>query len=269
MGSDGRRRAASVAVGMALAVTGIIAFMGIGAAEDAGALPAEEIVRRADRQRGLDGAHAFLARIVPEREGDGTASDSVGATRGMLVEVRSNGFEQQLVFVIEPNRGDVMLATPEVVWLRPRRLHRLTRVPPDLRMFNGASVSDVTSIDVLGSYTATLDPTASIEPDELRLALVATKERMRYPRASYVVRRSDFRPLRIDFMTANGKVLKTLVYESFAAVLGRTVPTRLLVRDHVRNDGTVVVLSEFRHLSEVDPSMFLPDYLLSLPDVAS
>lgn len=228
-------------------------------------LSADEIAGRAEQQRGLPSAHTFRARVAPELDDDQASGGGDSASRTTLVEVRSNGFAQQLVFVLEPNRGDVMLSTPDVVWLRPRRLHRLTRIPPDLRMFNGASVADVTSIDVRGSYAATLSGPDD-QSERYRLDLVATKDGVRYPRAAYWVRREDFRPLQIDFMAASGMVLKTIVYAEFQRVLGRTIPTTLIVRDHVYRDSSVVRMSEFQPLSPVDPAMFSPDYLLTIPD---
>ena len=183
----------------------------------------------------------------------------------MLVEVRANGFAQQLVLVLEPNRGDAMLVTPDVVWLRPRRLHRLTRVPPELRLFNGASISDVVSVDVLGSYGATLG-TASSE-SEYVVDLEAAAEHVRYPRATYRIRREGLRPVSIDFLAASGMLLKTIRFEDFQTVLGRTIPTRLIVEDHVYRDSATVVLSAFSALPDVDPATFEPDYLLSLSDV--
>jgi hypothetical protein len=229
---------------------------------------ARVVVQHADRQRGLATAYSFRARIS-SRASDlaSEPSEGAGEAAAMLVEVWSNGFAQQLVLVLEPTRGDTMLVTPDIVWLRPRRLHRLTRIPPDLRLFNGASVSDVTSVDVLGSYDATLR-SGALEGEYI-VDLVANKQGVRYPRAAYRIRKQDFRPLSIDFMAASGKPLKSIRYEDFETILGRTIPTRLIVEDHVYRDSATVVLSDFQTLSHVDPAMFTPDYLLSLTDGTS
>lgn len=226
---------------------------------------AEEILRAAERQRGLPNAHVFRARILPQDTND-DGSGRPSPASATVVEVRSNGFAQQLVFVLEPNHGDVMLSTPDVVWLRPRRLHRLARLPPDLRMFNAASIADVTSVDLVGTYVGALEGEDDESPEEYRIRLTATREGVRYPRALYAVRREDLRPAQIDFMAASGKVLKTLVYGEFESVLGRTIPTQLVIRDHVFRDTSIVRMSDFRMLSPVDPAMFTPDYLLTIQD---
>jgi hypothetical protein len=253
----GRRELWGGVVAMAAAI-----FAASVAAALAAAPAPDEIVRQAEQQRGLPMPHAFVARISSESR---KVSDD-GDGRVTVVEVRSNGFAQQLVFVLAPNRGDVMLATPDVVWLRPRRLHRLTRIPPDLRMFSGASVADVTSIDLVSNYTAVASDTADEESGRYRVELTANRAAMRYPRAVYWVRREDCRPVQVDFMTASRKVLKTIVYAQFGSALGRIIPTELIVRDHVYRDSSVVRMSEFRLLSPVDPGMFVPDYLLTIAD---
>ncbi len=228
-----------------------------------------EIIRRADQQRGVTRPHRFVARIVPGGEAGGEPSGDEPRAAETVVEVRSNGLACQLVLVAAPTRGDAMLVTPDVVWLRPRRLHRLTRIPADLRMFNGASVADVTTVDLVGGYRATLHDGAGADADEYVLDLTALRDGIRYPRAQYAVGRADFRPRRIDFMAASGRRLKTIVYTDFDTVLGQTAVTRLVVQDHVYRDSSVVEMSDFELLSAVDPSMFLPDYLLTLPDPTS
>jgi hypothetical protein len=265
----------------------VVALVLVAAPRAVAAAPsADEILIAAERQRGLGRPHIFAASIAPQSNveapadvdavprrdrvnGTDTASAGNRATAVTRVEVRSNGFAQQLVIVLEPSRGDAMLSTPDVVWLRPRRLHRLTRIPPELRMFSAASVGDVTAIDVVATYAATLADAADAAIDAARapyrLDLTARRD-VRYPRASYTIARDDLRPLQIDFMAASGKVLKTVTYGKFAHVFDRVIPTEVVVHDHVYRDGSIVRLSDFRTLSPVDPAMFTPDYLLTLGD---
>ena len=228
---------------------------------------ASEIVRRADQQRGVIRPHRFVARIALVDEQTPSTDDP--HQTATVVEVRANGLASQLVLVAAPTPGDAMLVTPDVVWLRPRRLHRLTRIPADLRMFDGASVSDVTAVDLVGSYRAIVRDDAGTDADEYVLELTAAHDGIRYPRVRYAVGRSDFRPRRIDFMAASGRRLKTILYTGFDVVLGQTAVTRLVVQDHVYRDSSIVEMSDFELLTDVDPGMFVPDYLLTLPDAPS
>jgi hypothetical protein len=246
-------------------VTGLVALAVlagslVGGPAHAVSLEPREIVRRADRQRGVDSPYRFRARIT-SKAADGGRDEEASST---VVEVRANGFARQVVFVLEPIAGDVMLVTPDMLWLRPRRLHRLTRIPPDLRLFGGASISDVTSVDVLGSYTATLRPVTD-DTDEYVVDLEAAAG-TRYPRAVYRVGCDDFRPLALDFLAASGRPLKSVRYADFAPVLGRTIPTRLVVVDHVYHDTTTIVLSDFQPVPTAEAAAYGPEYLLALPE---
>lgn len=228
-----------------------------------------DVLERAERQRGVGVPCRFVATIHRHGGAASAAPDQQPVpSDASVVAVQADGFARQLVFVQKPSRGDVMLVTADAVWLRPRRLHRLTRVPPDLRMFNGASVSDVTAIDVRANYVATLrDDGASAT--EYVVDLVAKRDGVRYPRATYRIQQGSFLPLGLELMAASGKELKRISYARFETVLGRNVPTMLTVEDLVFHDTSVVRMSDFEAVPASDPAMFLPDHLLTLPDLAS
>lgn len=225
-------------------------------------LDARSIMRAAEPYRGLPHPYRFLARIAKR-----SAADARSTAADTLVEIRTDGFARQLIFVLQPSRGDVLLRTGDVMWLRPRRLHRLTRIPPDLRMFNGAAISDVTSIDLLNNYEARVRSESCFGADAYVLDLSAIADEVRYPRAMYRVRCDTLRPERIEFMTGSGKCLKTIVYEEFAPVLGATVATRLIVEDHIFRDVTIVDMNEFQLLAVHELDTFSPERVLALPDV--
>jgi hypothetical protein len=235
-----------------------------------GSLDARAIVRAADGYRGLARPYGFAAQITKRSVADGGAAvinPAGDAAATTAVEIRSDGFTRQLIFVMRPSRGDVLLRIGDVIWLRPRRLHRLTRIPPDLRMFNGAAISDVTSVDLQTSYEPTMRDGSCVGTEAYVLDLTAIADGVRYPRATYRVNCDTLRPERIEFMARSGKALKTTVYEEFASVLGTTVATRLSVEDHIFRDLTIVDMSEFRLLNVSELDAFSPERVLALPDV--
>jgi hypothetical protein len=225
-------------------------------------LDAQSIMRAAEAYRGLAQPYRFFARISKR-----SVADVRDAPDDTLVEIRSDGFARQLIFVMRPSRGDVLLRTGDVTWLRPRRLHRLTRIPPDLRMFNGAAISDVTSVDLLKSYVATVRSESCVGTDDYVLDLSAIADHVRYPRAMYRVQCDTLRPERIEFMAGSGKGLKTVAYEEFAPILGSTIATRLIVEDHIFRDITIVDMNEFQLLTVHELDAFSPERVLALPDV--
>jgi hypothetical protein len=228
-------------------------------------LAPEAIIRRADRSRGLGTPYRFLAHIYGDDATAGERRSNSRSANDTVVEIRSDGFAKQLIVVLEPSRGDVLLKAEDTIWLRPRRLHRLTRIPPDLRIFNGAATADVTTVDLLKTYAVTGHRETCPGDGEYVLDLVASHDGVRYPRACYRVT-CEAVPRRIDFMAASGKVLKTIEYADFADVLGARIATRLVIEDHIFHDVSIVAMSAFARLDPDDVALFSPDYLLAMPD---
>jgi hypothetical protein len=230
-------------------------------------LAPETIIRQADRSRGLTTPYRFIAHIHAEGTRGNPASASREPSNGSVVEVRSDGFAKQLIRVLQPTRGDVLLKADDTIWLRPRKLHRLTRIPPELRVFSGAATADVTAVDLLKTYTVTTPPDECPPAGEYVFDLVAARAAVRYPRARYRVTCESL-PRRLEFMTMSGKVLKAIDYAEFADVFGARIATRLVIEDLVVRDVSIMDMSEFALLNPEDVAAFSPDYLLSLPDAA-
>ena len=228
-----------------------------------GAPSPREILRLADQFRGFGRPYRFVAAVVSRPLADGR--DSKYRARGgtTVVEVRSDGFAKQLVLVREPKRGDALLKVGDQVWLRPRQLHRLTRIPPELRVFGGAALSDVVAVDLASTYEPTVREGSCDTTADFVLELATTAPHVRYPRAEYRLDCRTYEPRQIDFMTEGRRVLKTVRYDKFEQVLGARVGTEVTVEDHIFGDASSVRMSEFAFLDATEPD-YTPGYLLSI-----
>jgi len=228
-----------------------------------GAASSHEVMLAADQFRGFSRPYRFVAEVMrrpaPNRRATG-GSRGEGAT---VVEVRSDGFARQLVLVREPRRGDALLKVGDDVWLRPRQLHRLTRIPPELRVFGGAAISDVAAVDLSNIYEATTRKGSCEGGADYVLELATTTPKVRYPRARYRVDCRTYEPRQIDFMTEAGHVLKTVRYDKLEEVLGSRISTEITIHDHIFHDTSSVRMSAFAFLEENEPD-YTPGYLLSL-----
>ena len=239
-------------------------MLGVTLLAPCGAASPRDVMRAADAFRGFARPYRFLAAVERQPSRNGREAASRGRERTMVVEVRSNGFARQLVLVRAPRRGDALLKVGDEVWLRPRQLHRLTRIPPELRVFGGAAISDVAAADLAHGYDATIHAGSCEDTSDYVLELTATAQRMRYPRVRYRVDCRTREPRRIDFMTADGRILKTVRYERFERVLGTRIGTEFTIEDHIFRDTWVVRMSSFAFLGDAEPE-YTPGYLLSLP----
>ncbi len=259
-------RVCTLALGVALVAsvsTGSIESVNAGSIASVAVTSPRESMRKADEFRGFGRPYRFVAEVTSRPAGRDRAVGRPSGEGATVVEVRSDGFANQLVLVREPRRGDALLKVGDEVWLRPRQLHRLTRIPPELRVFGGAAISDVAAVDLASLYDATVQKGSCEAGADYVLELATPAPHVRYPRAEYQLDCRTFEPRRIDFMTEGGRVLKTVRYDAFTLVLGARIGTGITIEDHVFRDTSSVRMSQFAFLEDSEPD-YTPAYLLSL-----
>ena len=87
------------------------------------------------------------------------------------------------------------------------------------------------------------------------LELRAADRGVTYAKVMYWVREKDGRPLRAEFYSLSGRLLKTCRYEDYKRMAGSNRPTRLVMEDALKK-GEISVLS-YSEMAEKD----LPDKL--------
>jgi hypothetical protein len=181
-----------------------------------------------------------------------------------MIEVRTDGRAGQLITVLEPTRGDRILRRDGEMWLRPRNLHRLTRLPPELRLFGGAAISDVAAVDLLHDYEGRARPESCQGSADYVLDLVPRGRGGRYAKGVLVVECGRWAPRRLELMTRSGKTLKVIAYADVMPVLDGEIATRLEIEDAVTRDASTVRLFDFAYLTPGETRSLTPEYLLSM-----
>ena len=164
------------------------------------------------------------------------------ATQQSVLRVMARKHPDSLRFdavahVLEPaaDRGKVLLTTPREVWFFDPKAKHPTQVSP--HHFRGKFfVSDALSTSFAADYESTLDGTEVIQDaarqdvDCLRLKMRRREKTGTAPEVvTYWVDRKLLQPIRGQFFTASGKLLRTSYYAAYAKVLGEIRPTRVLV----------------------------------------
>ena len=90
-----------------------------------------------------------------------------------------------------------------------------------------------------------------------RVELMARRPSATYRRVALWVEPGTFRPLRAEFFTVSGRLLKTGEYGDYREVLGAIRPTRLTIQDATRGGGRSIM--EFRNFEKKD----LPDRMFT------
>ncbi len=220
----------------AAVVLGLMGHAGATAAETA-----EEILKRADLVRGPDDPFTLRMNVTGYRGTEVLNETSV------LVNIYDPS--RSLVEFVAPPRdaGRKMLRVSENMWVRIPASRRAIRITPQQRLLGQASNADVMGTNYAADYTAQLlgeEEVTSYEGAPVRtykLELVKKTPAASYHRLIYWVEQGSFRPVRSEFYTQTGRLLKTAHFTRYATALGVLRPGRVVIVNAVNTEEFTVL----------------------------
>jgi outer membrane lipoprotein-sorting protein len=163
---------------------------------------AVDILRRAD---------AILAPRSFEGECTYVAHRSKGSPRSFSMKLWKKDADKLRVRFLAPadDRDAEVLRLDDDMWNYLPNLKRAIRISPKQEFHGGDfSNSDILRVNLAEDYVPVL--LASKAPDEWLLELTAKNDEVAYHRIRYAIRKKDFMPLRQEFFTASGKLVRKL-----------------------------------------------------------
>jgi outer membrane lipoprotein-sorting protein len=160
--------------------------------------------------------------------------------------------------------GNVTLKIGYEMWNYLPRIERVIKVPPSMMMqpWNG---SDFSNDDLVKASSVLLDYTHTLLAEEAYLEHAAYKiELLPDPDAPVVwgkilawVRVKDSMPLRQEYYSENGKLIRTLELADFREVRGRLIPTRWVMTPVSKSGrSTIMEVLDLEIDGEIDDSIF-------------
>jgi hypothetical protein len=221
----------------ALSLTGRIGAM---AAETA-----DEILKRADLVRGPDDPFTLRMNVTAYR-----GKEILNETS---VLVNTHEYSRSLVEFVSPPRdaGRKLLRVAENMWVRIPASRRAIRITPQQRFLGQASNADVMGTNYAADYAAQLLGEEEVTAYEgtpvscYKLELVKKTPAASYYRLIYWVEKESFRPVRSEFYTQTGRLLKTAHFTRYWHALGTMRPGRVVIVNAVNKE-------EFTSLEIVD-----------------
>jgi Outer membrane lipoprotein-sorting protein len=220
---------------------------------------AAQILEKADQIRFP--SESFEVDVAVTSFSDGKETDA------RLYKVLSRGSENTIVQVLEPasERGQAMLLRGRDLWIFIPTVSQPVRLSLSQRLTGQVANGDIARANFSGDYTPTVLNTESIEGQEhFVLELKAVDRSVTYSRVLYWVRKSNFHPYKAEFYSVSGRLLKTCRYENFKTLGGRVRPTRLVLRDALREGEESVMEYSAMKLRDLPARMFSKDYLQRL-----
>lgn len=210
---------------------------------------------------------ALLARSDAIRNPSGSFSVSVGLTEyrgGAEVDSASlvvfsrpapdSGQYDNLVRYAVPARdaGKLLLHDGLDLWFFDPSSSASVRISPQARLLGQASNGDVMTTNLAKDYRATLigmvdAQDAGHAPHRCaELHLVAERGDVPYAAANYWIDSTTAVPVKVQFLTAEGRLVKTAYFRRFQTVLGMQRPTETVILDGLNPSWiTVMRLDDF------------------------
>lgn len=224
---------------------------------------AEEIVQRADEvrrpaQRGQD----FIWTITITSIEPGKTPE----VNGYEVFVKGLGKAVFVKFTAPPREvGRSLLALDRDLWIYLPAAGKPVRIPFSQRLVGRVASGDIARVDYTGDYDAEIVGGDSIDGQACYLLnLIAKTKEVTYASVKYWVAKESFRPMKAEFYTLSGKLLKTGSWENYQLVNGQSHPMRLTLIDGIKKDSiSILDYSNFR-LQNIPEKLFNKNYMKQL-----
>jgi len=219
----------------------------IALAGDAGAAEApEEIVRKADLVRGPD--RPFTMKMaVTDRKGQEVINKT-----SVIVNIFDPS--RSLVEFVFPNKdvGRKLLKVDENMWIRIPTSHRAIRITPQQRLVGQASNGDILSTNYHNDYSATLVGEEEVAlPNGAKVKCYKLDLRKKttsatYSRLLYWVEEKSYRPVKSEFYTETGKLIKSLLFQSYGQFVGVWRPNQIKIVNAIElTENTTIDISQY------------------------
>ncbi|EJD6048526.1 outer membrane lipoprotein-sorting protein [Providencia rettgeri] len=207
-------------------------------------LRAREIIRLADRVRAPDTPFRYTLTLLEHRNGRDITENQQVLDVSMRFykpsEQNENGDARSLVRFVSPARdkGKALLSDLDKMWYYSPDLRRPIPISRQQRLIGQVSNGDVVAADFDYSYISTLTGVEACgDKTCYKLSLERRWPYVTYPAIDYWVEKDTGHPIRADFLSAEGVLIKRSYYRDYQQVLGRMRPTTIVVEDALRKDN--------------------------------
>ena len=180
-----------------------------------------------------------------------------------------SGQYRNLIRFVAPARdaGKLMLKNGNDLWFYDPASKASVRISPQQRLLGQASNGDVMTVNLARDYTATLAASETIQDGERQprashqLVLQAKQGDIAYPRITLWLDAANSRPIKGEFYSDNGRLLKTAYYRRYQQQLGQMRPAETVIIDGLDKSWiTVMRISDLAY-RDVPEAWLQRDYL--------
>jgi hypothetical protein len=225
----------------------------------------DDLLARVDAIRNPEGSFSLDLMLVEYRAGQlaGKAAITVYAK-----PAPDRGQYNNLVRYMQPayDSGKLVLRNGLDLWFYDPKSAASVRISPQARLLGQASNGDVMATRLASDYTGTTLGKDRVEPAAgaaaaIKLRLIANRPDVTYARVDYWIEEGDNRPLKAQYFTAEGRLLKTAFFRRYQQVLGRERPTETVIIDALDPQWVTVMRASSYASREIPQAWLQREYL--------
>jgi outer membrane lipoprotein-sorting protein len=219
---------------------------------------AEDILRLSDQSR--NGWDIYYVRTIIQNFEDDNLKEE-GA-----FDVSIKGMDKTLVkFLNADVKGQYLLMVDDDMWIYMPNTRKPIRITPLQRLMGNASNGDVARTRYAQDYAASFKREENIDGVPCYvLELSAKRDGATYKKIDYWITKDSFRPLKAEIYLISGMHYKTIHFDTYKEIQGRTLLTQLTITDRLREGRTTIMKYSGYAPREIPEKYFNKDYLEKL-----
>jgi hypothetical protein len=227
---------------------------------------AQEIIARTDQVRNPQ--QPFHTTVTLVEYVSGRERDQDTLTVFAKMDPSTHQFRNLVQYAAPPrDAGKRVLLGGGALWFYDPASKASVRISPAQQLVGQAAIGDVLTVNLAADYSSTLVGTEAIE-DATRtqrkcwhVQLKAADDLATYSRVEYWVEQGTYLPIKGEFYSDSGRLLKVAYYRNFSEVLGSTRPTQTVIIDAVDKSLATVATSTDYGYQDIPDTWFQRDYL--------
>jgi len=195
-------------------------------------ISADQVLMRADEIR--NPSVSYRMQVTVDSSDDGHSG----------FEILIGGKDRSIIRTQKPERevGKNFLMVEENMWAFIPNISRSVRVSLNQKISGQASNGDISRMRWHGDYAAKIE---SENNQAWALFLTANKRGLTYDKIRVWIAKENFRPIKAEYLSATGKVLKYVDFGGYKQIAGAIRPTEIsIVNAHDRSKTSVLRIQQ-------------------------
>lgn len=178
-----------------------------------------------------------------------------------LMRVYIKGYDKALVEFLEPpqERGLKILMIDDNVWMYLPSVEKVIRLTGRMKMMGGEFVhDDIMRVRLSLDYNA---ESLQKEDNYYILHLKAKSKKVTYDKIRYWIREDNYLPIKAEFYTIGGKILKILTYSNLKEFNRGLMPSELIMENAFTKDYKTTLEITSCDYGYIPDRLFTQEYL--------